>query len=240
MQTQTWPCSAAPIANLQTLRSGDEVAAIGAPLGLDRTVTRGVVSAIRVLPDGMKLIQTDAAINPGNSGGPLINLRGEVIGIAVVKVVHAQVQGLGFAVAADTALARLGSAIRTRPVPASSPVPIEAQPTAAVSSVTGTYSGNVSGVQAGRGFGMTVTFTMVQQVDRVSATSTTSGGTSGTAAGRSSGAEILDFVATQLSPCPGVLRGSVTIENQGALLRGYYAGDGCGMPVSASFVVTRQ
>jgi S1-C subfamily serine protease len=228
---------AVAVANSKTLRVGDELAVIGAPFGLTRTVTRGVVSALRVLPDGVTLIQTDAAINPGNSGGPLINLRGEVVGISSFKVVKDQAQGLGFAIAADDALTRLGVAGTATPVAVVSPV---TRPMTAAVSVNGTYAGNISGVQAGRILAMTVTFTMVQQGDRVSATWTTSGGTSGTAAGRLNGTEILDFLATQLSPCSGVLRGSVTIENQGAFLRGTYAGDGCGMPVSASFVVTRQ
>jgi S1-C subfamily serine protease len=229
---------AAPMGSSQSLRPGEEVAVIGAPFGLDRTITRGVVSALRVLPDGVKLIQTDAAINPGNSGGPVINLRGEVLGISSFKIVKDQAQGLGFAVAVDTALTLLrASPTSVAPLLAA---PAVAQPLAAAVSVTGTYSGNISGVQAGRGFAMTVTFTMVQQSDRVSATWTTSGGTSGTAAGRLSGTEILEFFATQLTPCPGVLRGSVSVENQGAFLRGAYAGEGCGMPVSASFIVNRQ
>jgi len=231
---------AAPIASAQTLRAGDEVAVIGAPLGLARTVTKGIVSAIRVRSDGVTLIQTDAAMNHGNSGGPVITLRGEVVGISRSKLVGAEVQGLGFAIAADTALVRLGLAIPAPQGGTGPALPVTAQHVAALASVTGTYTGNISGMQAGRGFAMTVTFTMVQQGDRVSATWTTSGGTAGTAAGRLSGNEILEFLATQLSPCPGLLRGSIAIENQGARLLGAYAGDGCGMPVSASFVVTRQ
>jgi S1-C subfamily serine protease len=68
------------------VRVGDDVVAIGNPIGLDQTLTRGIVSGMnRVLPETPysvlePLIQTDASINPGNSGGPLLNRCGEVIG----------------------------------------------------------------------------------------------------------------------------------------------------------------
>ncbi|WP_293445199.1 Do family serine endopeptidase [Persephonella sp.] len=81
------------------LKPGTTVIAIGSPLGLTGTVTMGIVSALdREMPGhpGEGFIQTDAAINPGNSGGPLINLRGEVIGINTAIIMGAQ--GLGFAV----------------------------------------------------------------------------------------------------------------------------------------------
>lgn len=81
------------------LKVGSTVIAIGAPLGLSDTVTIGIVSAKnRQIEDrpGEGFIQTDAAINPGNSGGPLINVRGEVVGINTAIIAGAQ--GLGFAV----------------------------------------------------------------------------------------------------------------------------------------------
>ncbi|WP_028950972.1 Do family serine endopeptidase [Sulfurihydrogenibium subterraneum] len=81
------------------LKAGSTVIAIGAPLGLSDTVTIGIVSAKnRQIEDrpGEGFIQTDAAINPGNSGGPLINVRGEVVGIN--SAIIAGAQGLGFAV----------------------------------------------------------------------------------------------------------------------------------------------
>jgi S1-C subfamily serine protease len=88
-----------PLGLSARVRSGQEVLAIGSPLGvLQSSVTRGIVSAVRVL-GGVTLIQTDAAINPGNSGGPLVTHDGEVIGVATLQV-RAQ-QGLSFAVAID-------------------------------------------------------------------------------------------------------------------------------------------
>ena len=83
------------------MRSGQEVIAIGSPLGLQNTVTRGIVSAVRNA-GGVILIQTDAAINPGNSGGPLLDRSGRVIGINTLRLGGAA-QGLGFAVAINHA-----------------------------------------------------------------------------------------------------------------------------------------
>ncbi len=94
------------IGDSDKLRVGEWVIAIGNPYGLDHTVTAGVVSAKgrpmqienRIYKD---LIQTDAAINPGNSGGPLLNTKGEVVGINTA--VNAQAQGIGFAISINTA-----------------------------------------------------------------------------------------------------------------------------------------
>ncbi|MGN6580696.1 MAG: DegQ family serine endoprotease [Bordetella sp.] len=71
-----------PIGDSDKIKKGQWVLAIGSPFGLDSTVTAGIISAInRDTGDYLPFIQTDVAVNPGNSGGPLINLRGEVIGI---------------------------------------------------------------------------------------------------------------------------------------------------------------
>ena len=89
------------------VRVGDDVVAIGNPIGLDQTLTRGIVSGMnRVLPETPysvlePLIQTDASINPGNSGGPLLNRCGEVIGINTAVIADAQ--NIGFAVPANLA-----------------------------------------------------------------------------------------------------------------------------------------
>jgi len=83
---------------------GQDIIAVGYSLGLEGkvTVSRGIVSAVRNI-DGLDYIQTDAAINPGNSGGPLINLKGEVVGIANFKLVDKAVEGMSFAIAIDDA-----------------------------------------------------------------------------------------------------------------------------------------
>src|SRR6185295_9999354 len=90
----------AALADSDTLRVGEWAIAIGNPFGLDQTVTVGVVSATGRSDVGIatyeNFIQTDASINPGNSGGPLVNLRGEVIGINTAIV--AAGQGIGFAI----------------------------------------------------------------------------------------------------------------------------------------------
>ncbi|MBT2189186.1 trypsin-like peptidase domain-containing protein [Sphingobium sp. H33] len=86
---------------------GDYVVAIGNPFEVGQTVTSGIVSAIRTSSsDGRRYIQTDAAINPGNSGGPLINMRGEVIGVnsAIITPGDGNV-GIGLAVPSDVARA---------------------------------------------------------------------------------------------------------------------------------------
>ncbi|HXG15875.1 MAG TPA: trypsin-like peptidase domain-containing protein [Calidithermus sp.] len=95
----------ATLGNSDALRVGEWAIAIGNPFGLDQTVTVGVVSATGRAEVGIasyeNFIQTDASINPGNSGGPLVNLRGEVIGINTAIV--ATGQGIGFAIPANMA-----------------------------------------------------------------------------------------------------------------------------------------
>lgn len=78
------------------LRVGDLVFAIGNPLGLERSVTQGIVSSTSRTMGHLRLIQTDASINPGNSGGPLFNARGEVVGIACAG--FASFDGLAFGI----------------------------------------------------------------------------------------------------------------------------------------------
>lgn len=89
-----------PLGQSDELRQGQTVFAIGNPLGLERSVSEGIVSIKNRLIDGRLFIQTTAQINPGNSGGPLFNLRGEVIGVNNMKVTGFGAEGLGFAVPA--------------------------------------------------------------------------------------------------------------------------------------------
>ena len=85
----------------ETLRQGQTVFAIGNPLGLERTVSEGIVSLRNRVINGNLFIQTTAEINPGNSGGQLFNLRGEVVGVNNMKVVGFGTEGLGFAIPAE-------------------------------------------------------------------------------------------------------------------------------------------
>jgi serine protease Do len=96
--------SVAKLGDSDALKVGEWVVAIGSPFGLEHTVTAGIVSAKgRVIGSGPydDFIQTDASINPGNSGGPLINMKGNVVGINTAII--ASGQGIGFAVPVNMA-----------------------------------------------------------------------------------------------------------------------------------------
>lgn len=104
----------ATLAESESLTVGQRVYAIGNPFGLSGTMTRGIISAIRSIrgPNNNPIedaIQTDAAVNPGNSGGPLLNSRGEVIGITTLIANNGadQSSGIGFAIPINTAKAVL-------------------------------------------------------------------------------------------------------------------------------------
>ena len=98
----------APIGNSDSVQVGDWAIAIGSPFGLEATVTAGIISAKgRNMPNAefQSFLQTDAAINPGNSGGPLVNIRGEVIGInTAIFTRTGGYQGVGFALASNIAV----------------------------------------------------------------------------------------------------------------------------------------
>ncbi len=96
-----------PLALSSDVHLGAEVIAIGSPLGLRNTVTRGIVSGTRDYR-GISVIQTDAAINPGNSGGPLIDREGRVIGVNTLKLAGDALQSLGFAVSVQYVRRMLG------------------------------------------------------------------------------------------------------------------------------------
>jgi serine protease Do len=103
---------AAQVGSSENITVGQEVLAIGFALGLkgQATLSRGVVSAMRNI-DGRDYIQTDAPVNPGNSGGPLVNLKGQIIGIVTAKYVGEGVEGMGLAVPIDEAKTLINSLI---------------------------------------------------------------------------------------------------------------------------------
>ena len=105
-----------------TVRTGEEVFAFGNPLGLSGTMSKGIVSAVNrhsvILNDGHYpgLLQTDAVISPGSSGGPLVNARGEVVGInAAIATTTGQYDGVGFAIPVNKAKPLLGDLVAGGP-----------------------------------------------------------------------------------------------------------------------------
>ena len=84
------------LADSVEISEGQTVFALGYPLGLEFTVSKGIVSNRNLVRNGLSYVQTDVSLNPGNSGGPVVNERGELIGIANSAI--AQTQGLGFAI----------------------------------------------------------------------------------------------------------------------------------------------
>ncbi len=110
---------AASIGDSSQLRVGDWLVAIGNPLGMGISAKEGIVSRLGVsisVSAGQTLsdlIETSAAINPGNSGGPLVNMKGEVIGITSVKIATVEVEGIGYAISTKTAIPIIKELIRT-------------------------------------------------------------------------------------------------------------------------------
>ncbi|HVT30254.1 MAG TPA: trypsin-like peptidase domain-containing protein [Lacipirellulaceae bacterium] len=116
----------AKLGDSDTLEIGDYVLAIGSPFGLSQSVTRGIVSAkgrhnLDLGDDDLKLqnfIQTDAAINPGNSGGPLVNLRGEVVGLnTAIASSSGGNEGIGFSIPINIAKSIAASLVKNEEVP---------------------------------------------------------------------------------------------------------------------------
>ena len=140
------------------MSQGDWVLAVGSPFGLENTVTAGIVSAIgrNINPSRQfqSFIQTDAAINPGNSGGPLVNMRGEVIGInTAIYTQSFGYQGVGFAMPSNTVREVYDQLIGSehRVARGSIGVQFNALPSAAVARVYGTKSGvTITDVVAGK------------------------------------------------------------------------------------------
>jgi len=153
------------IGDVSRLKVGEWVMAIGSPFGLENTVTAGIVSAKqRDTGDFLPLIQTDVAINPGNSGGPLLNMRGEVVGInSQIYSRSGGFQGISFAIPIDEAvrvaeqLRSTGRVIRGRIGVAIAPVSKEVAETIGLGRPTGALVQSVekdgpadkAGVEAG-------------------------------------------------------------------------------------------
>jgi serine protease Do len=117
---------AAKIGDSDSLEIGDFVLAVGSPFGLSQSVTRGIVSAkgrhnLNLGDDDFKwqnFIQTDAAINPGNSGGPLVNLRGEVVGLnTAIASASGGNEGIGFSIPINIVAHVARALVDNRPVP---------------------------------------------------------------------------------------------------------------------------
>ena len=89
-----------PLADGSDLRPGQRILAIGNPLGLERTVSDGLISAVRGIPGELQIIQITAPISPGSSGGPLLNLKGSVIGVTSASL--SEGQNLNFAIGIET------------------------------------------------------------------------------------------------------------------------------------------
>jgi len=108
-----------PLGDLSQLPLAAEAIVAGYPLGFTEiTITTGLVSSFRD-DAGRNIIwvQTDAAVNPGNSGGPMLNLRGEVVGIVNSKIVDITVEGVGFAISINTVKLYLDALLRGEVVP---------------------------------------------------------------------------------------------------------------------------
>jgi serine protease Do len=110
------PLDPVSIGNSDAVQVGDWAVAIGSPFTLEESVTAGIVSALGRDIDGSsfkRFIQTDAAINPGNSGGPLVNIRGEVIGVnTMIATNHGGSEGVGFALPSNVVVRVYNDIIR--------------------------------------------------------------------------------------------------------------------------------
>lgn len=109
IRTKTADCKPLGLERAPTMKIADEVFAVGSPLGLTGTVTKGIISSVRHNPDGSELFQIDAALNPGNSGGPLVNRSGRVVGVNTFKL--RGFENLNFAVSTVEAFKLFGTAL---------------------------------------------------------------------------------------------------------------------------------
>lgn len=131
LQVERQHLPAVQFASSAQLKQGADVAAVGAPLGLENTLTKGVLSSTDREVNGKHYIQIDAALNPGNSGGPVINAEGNVVGVATS--VAKEAQGIGLAIPSDDVMAFLDAAgvsyaLTLSPVKESAPSPPPTEP----------------------------------------------------------------------------------------------------------------
>ena len=110
LKVKGYDLPSALLGNSNDVKSGQDVFAIGAPRGLEQTVSRGIVSAVRVLESGFKSIQTDAAISPGSSGGGLFNEASELI--AILAAFRGDGQNLNFAIPVNYVRGMMGQSVR--------------------------------------------------------------------------------------------------------------------------------
>jgi S1-C subfamily serine protease len=113
LKMAAWAGPFLELGDSDTISAGEEVLALGSPLGLEGTATRGIVSAKRRI-DGVSVIQIDAAINPGSSGGPLLETGGRVIGVTSWKISSQRTESIGFAVAASEVRRAFNALLRSR------------------------------------------------------------------------------------------------------------------------------
>jgi serine protease Do len=104
VQVAGFDLPALELGNSNAVTVGERVVVVGSPRGLEGTVTAGILSSVRE-SEGFKVLQTDAAVNPGNSGGPLVNERGQVVGVVSFKLRSAE--GLNFAIPINYVRSRL-------------------------------------------------------------------------------------------------------------------------------------
>ncbi|MCK4296237.1 MAG: trypsin-like peptidase domain-containing protein [Candidatus Marinimicrobia bacterium] len=104
---------ALPLGNSDNLKIGEDVYAIGTPFGLSlgQSVSKGIISGVRSAQN-REYIQTDVPINPGNSGGPIINGKGEILGIVTIKLIDVKYEGLAFCIPSNTVKEKLGIVVK--------------------------------------------------------------------------------------------------------------------------------
>ncbi|MGO9492910.1 MAG: trypsin-like peptidase domain-containing protein [Terracidiphilus sp.] len=136
------------IAPTLDLNVGDQVVAIGSPLGLEGTVSDGIVSALREEAPGKDWIQTTAPVSHGNSGGPLLNMRGNVVGVITWGISLQEGQNLNFAIPSEEVKSLLGKSTEVLPLNSllSSAQPVTSQPSPASDQVTEEWADPVTGL----------------------------------------------------------------------------------------------